>query len=127
MLVDDHRAIRRGVRRLIVSHTDMEVVGEAENGRVAVELAAVLNPDVIVMDVSMPVMNGVEAARLIKAQDPDVKVIALSAHNDPVCIAGMMDAGASRYVCKDNLFDELVQAIRDMVDDAALDTTLTGN
>ena len=115
MLVDDQAIVRNGIESLIVNQTDMEVVGQAENGRSAVDRAAVLDPDVIVMDVSMPEMGGIEATRLIKAQNPNVKIIALSAHKDPAHATGMIAAGASGYVCKDNLFDDLVRTIQEVI------------
>ena len=111
LLVDDHGIVRNGIESLIVNQTEMEVVGHAENGEIAVALAARLRPDVVVMDVSMPKMGGVEATRLIKEQNPDIKIIALSAHKAPEYSSAMMDAGASGYVCKSSLVEELIEAI----------------
>ena len=120
MLVDDHAMMRAGIERLIVSRTDMEVVGQAENGRIAVELAAELNPDVIIMDVSMPEMDGIEATRLIKSRNPNTKIIALSLFDKPEYVTGMIDAGASGYVCKNNVVEELIGAIQKVIQDAIL-------
>ena len=120
MLVDDYAAIRIGVRKLIETHTDMEVVGQAENGRIAVERAAELRPDIIIMDVSMPEMSGVEATRLIKAESPYVQIIAYSSLQDPAWAAASIDAGASRYVCKDCPPDELIWAIEEVLQEATL-------
>ena len=126
MLVDDHPMVRKGVERLISGNADMEVVGQAENGQIAVERAAELNPDVIIMDVSMPVMDGIEATRLIKSESPDIQVIALSAHDDRASIAAMADAGASGYVSKYDLFDDLIGAIEKVLQDDTLAVTSVG-
>jgi DNA-binding NarL/FixJ family response regulator len=115
MLVDDHAIMRNGIESLIVSQTDMEVVGQAENGQIAVELAAELNPDVIIMDVCMPEMNGIEATRLIKSRNPNSMIIGISAFEEPEYVTGMIDAGASGYVCNDNLVKELVGAIQKVI------------
>ena len=118
MLVDDHAVVRSGIESLIVNLTEMEVVGQAENGEIAVALAARLRPDVIIMDVSMPKMGGVEATRKIRAQNPDIKIVALSAHKEPEYSADMIEAGASGYVCKYSLFDDLLGAIQEALQDA---------
>ena len=110
LLADDHKIFRDGLRTLIEKE-GMEVVGEAENGRKAINLAEKLLPNVIVMDVSMPDMNGIEATRKIKAGMPDVKVIALSMHSDRRFVLGMLEAGASGYLLKDCAFGELATAI----------------
>ncbi len=110
LLADDHKIFRDGLRTLIEKE-GMEVVGEAENGRKAIKLAEKLLPNVIVMDVSMPDMNGIEATRKIKAGMPDVKVIALSMHSDRRFVLGMLEAGASGYLLKDCAFGELATAI----------------
>jgi two-component system, NarL family, response regulator NreC len=110
LLADDHKIFRDGLRTLIEKE-GMEVVGEAENGRKAIKLAEKLMPNVIVMDVSMPDMNGIEATRKIIAGMPDVKVIALSMHSDRRFVLGMLEAGASGYLLKDCAFGELATAI----------------
>jgi len=110
LLADDHKIFRDGLRTLIEKE-GMEVVGEAENGRKAIKLAEKLLPQVVIMDVSMPDMNGIEATRKIKAAIPDVKVIALSMHSDRRFVLGMLEAGASGYLLKDCAFGELAGAI----------------
>lgn len=110
LLADDHKIFRDGLRTLIEKE-GMEVVGEAENGRKAIKLAEKLMPSVIVMDVSMPDMNGIEATRKIKTGTPDVKIIALSMHSDRRFVLGMLEAGASGYLLKDCAFGELANAI----------------
>ncbi len=112
LLADDHKIIRDGLRSLIRREKDMEVIGEAEGGRSAVRLAKELLPDVVIMDVSMPDMNGIEATRKIKAEVPGVKVVALSMHSDTRFISQMFDAGATGYLLKDCAFEELAGAIR---------------
>ncbi len=112
LLVDDHKIIREGLRSLLNKTPDIEVVAEAENGRMARQLAREVMPDVIVMDISMPGLNGIEATRQILAAFPDIKVITLSMHPDNRLVVGMLDAGASGYVLKDCTFEELEKAIR---------------
>jgi DNA-binding NarL/FixJ family response regulator len=115
LIADDHGIVREGLRSLIAEQRDMSVVGEAEDGRAAVELARELSPDVVIMDVSMPGLNGIEATRQIGRAAPAPKVIALSMHNDKRFVAEMLAAGASGYLLKDCAFDELVRAIRAVV------------
>ena len=115
LLADDHNIFRDGLRTLIEKEAGMEVVGEAENGRKAIALAEKLLPNVIIMDVSMPDMNGIEATRKIVSAIPDVKVIALSMHSDRRFVLGMLEAGASGYLLKDCAFAELAGAIRQVV------------
>lgn len=112
LLVDDHEIVRDGLRSLIEKQAGMDVVGEADNGRVALKLARDLSPDIIIMDVSMPDLNGMEAARQILADHPRIKVIALSMHSDKGFVAGMLSAGAVGYILKKSAFEELVSAIR---------------
>jgi two-component system response regulator NreC len=112
LLADDHKIFRDGLRTLIEKEAGMEVVAEAENGRKAVKLAEKLSPNVIIMDVSMPDLNGIEATRKIIAGTSNVKVIALSMHSDRRFVLGMLEAGASAYLLKDCAFAELVNAIR---------------
>lgn len=110
LLADDHKIFRDGLRTLIEKE-GMEVVGEAENGRKTIKLAEKLMPNMIIMDVSMPDMNGIEATRKIRAAMPDVRVIALSMHSDRRFVLGMLEAGASGYLLKDCAFGELAGAI----------------
>ncbi len=112
LLADDHRIVREGLKVLLEAESGMEVVGEAENGRQAVDMAIVLKPTVVVIDVAMPEMNGVEACRLILEAEPKTKVIALSMHSDARFVRRMFQAGASAYLLKDCAYDELAKAIR---------------
>ncbi|MHC4510144.1 MAG: response regulator, partial [Planctomycetota bacterium] len=112
LLVEDHTVMREGLRSLINQQADMEVIGEADDGKDAVEMACQLQPDIVIMDVCMRGTNGVEATRQIKAKMPDLKVIALSAYDNREYIMGMAKAGMSGYLLKDCAFDELAGAIR---------------
>jgi DNA-binding NarL/FixJ family response regulator len=112
LLADDHRIMRQGLRALLQEQPAMSVVGEAENGRKAVQLAKELSPDVVIMDVTMPDMNGIEATAQIKAALPKIRVIALSIHTDRRFVVQMFKAGASGYLLKDCAFEELARAIR---------------
>ncbi len=116
LLADDHRIVREGLRALIDGQADMEVVGEARTGREAVRLARELAPDLVVMDVAMPDLNGVEAARQIVQANPEAKVLALSMHSDAQFVARMLEAGASGYLLKDGAFDELEAGIRQVTE-----------
>jgi DNA-binding NarL/FixJ family response regulator len=112
LIADDHRMIREGLRSLIEREPDLEVVGEADNGREAVALAKKLAPDVVVMDIGMPDLNGMEATRQILDQSARVRILALSMHADRRYAAGMLRAGAKGYVVKKAAYDELIAAIR---------------
>lgn len=112
LLADDHQIIREGLAALLHKEPDMQVVAQADTGRTAVQLARKHAPDVVVMDVSMPDLNGIEAAKQIRAEMPAVKIIALSMHSDRRFVAQMLKAGASGYLLKDSAFEELTQAIR---------------
>ena len=112
VLADDHQIVRDGLRTLLEQESGMEVVAEAEDGHTAVALAREQRPDVVVMDIAMPDLNGIEATRQIKADLPEAKIIALSMHADKRFVAGMFQAGASGYLLKKGAFRELVQAIR---------------
>jgi len=111
LLADDHKIIRDGLRALIEKQPGMEVVGDAENGRMALELAAKLNPHVVVMDVSMPDLNGIEATRQILAVQPQVRIMALSMHADRRFVTEILKAGASGYLLKDCAFEEMIRAL----------------
>ncbi len=115
LLADDHVMVRQGLRSLIEKEHDMEVVGEVDNGRAALELVAELVPDVIIMDISMPNLNGINATSRIVQEFPGIKVIALSMHSSERFVTGMLNAGASGYILKDCLFDELAKAIRTVI------------
>lgn len=112
LLVDDHQVIRDGLRALIEKERGMKVVGEAANGREAVRLARELAPDVVVMDISMPDLNGIEATRQIASRVPGAKVVTLSMHSDRRFVAEMLRAGAAAYLLKESAFDELARAVR---------------
>jgi DNA-binding NarL/FixJ family response regulator len=112
LLVDDHKMMREGLSALLVSEGDIEVVGEASDGRIALDLVRTLSPDVVVMDVGMPELNGVEATRRIRADHERVKVVALSTHADKRYVHHMLDAGACGYVLKIAAHEELVRAVR---------------
>ncbi|MDA8077421.1 MAG: response regulator transcription factor [Nitrospiraceae bacterium] len=112
LLADDHKIVRDGLRTLLAHNADVQVVGEAENGRTTVQLAQKLTPDIIIMDVAMPDLNGIEATRQILVELPGVKVIAVSMHSDRRFVSEMLKAGASAYLSKDYAFDELEVAIR---------------
>lgn len=111
LLVDDHELMRQGLRSILERDSELQVVGEAEGGRQAVELAAKLSPDVVVMDVVMEDMNGIEATRQIRAACPGARVIALSSHSDARYVNNILDAGACGYVLKANAYDDLRRAI----------------
>lgn len=115
LLADDHKLLREGLRALIEEQQNMTVIAEAENGRSAVQLAARLSPDIIVMDISMPGLNGIDATRRITAELPGVKVIALSMHADRNFVVEMFKAGAMGYLLKDCAFEELIRAINTVV------------
>src|SRR5678815_3289151 len=100
LLVDDHTVVRQGLRALLKSEEDMEVIGEAENGRQAVMLAKKTPPDVVVMDVAMPMLNGLEATRQILKLTPAPKVLVLTSYGVDDCVEQMMEAGASAYLSK---------------------------
>jgi len=112
LLADDHGITRQGLRSLIEKQPDMEVVGEAEDGRKALELVRQLVPDILITDITMPNLNGVDATRQIVRDFPKVKVIALSIHSKRAFVAGMLKAGASGYLLKESLFDELLEAVQ---------------
>jgi two-component system response regulator NreC len=112
VLCDDHQIIREGLRSLLEKQNDMRVVGEGTNGNEAIKLANTLTPDVIVMDVAMPDLNGIAATRRLREEQPQLKILALSMHSDRRFVTGMLEAGASGYLLKDCAFSELANAIR---------------
>ena len=115
LLVDDHKIMRHGIRNLLEKEAGMEVIEETNNGRTAIDLARNLSPDVVIMDIAMHDLNGVEATRQITAELPGVKVIMLSMHSDRQMVADALQAGASGYLLKDCEFEELVRAIETVV------------
>ena len=112
LLVEDHKIVREGTRQLLEQSTDMQVVGEASDGLEAVRLTADLQPDVIVMDVRLPHMSGIEATRAITARFPKIKVLILSAYNVDSYVFQLLEAGASGYLLKTSSGAELAEAIR---------------
>jgi len=112
IIADDHKIVRDGLSGLIRTQKDMEIIGEADNGMTAVKLASELSPDIVIMDVSMPDLNGIEATRKIVSAVPNSNVIALSMHSDRRFVLGMLEAGVKGYVIKDSAFAELAGAIR---------------
>jgi len=115
LIADDHGILREAIASLLSNEFGMEVIGEAQDGRTAVQLAKELNPDVIIMDIAMPGLNGIEATRQIVREMPDIKVIALSVYADRRSVREMLKAGASGYVPKQCAFKELVTAIQNVV------------
>ena len=112
LLAEDHETVRQGIRALLETRPDIDVIGDASNGRIALERTLELKPDVVVLDVSMPDMNGLAAARAIKSAAPDVAIVALTRHGEDAYVKELLGAGASGYVLKQSAFDELVNAIR---------------
>jgi DNA-binding NarL/FixJ family response regulator len=112
LLADDHAIIRQGLCSLLEKQPDIEVVGAVEDGRKALELVRELAPDIVIMDISMPNLNGIDATRKIVGELGGAKVIALSIHSSRRFVTEMLKAGASGYILKECLFDELVEAIR---------------
>jgi NarL family two-component system response regulator LiaR len=112
MLVDDHTMVRKGLATFLKAFDDLELAGEAENGRAAIEICAKLQPDVILMDMVMPDMNGATATRTIRQQFPNVQVIALTSFKEEELVKNALEAGAIGYLLKDVSADELVKAIR---------------
>ena len=112
LLADDHAILREGIRALLEDQHDMEVVGEAADGRQAVGLTRELNPDIVVMDIGMPLLNGLEATRQIKHDCPQVSVLVLTMHDNEEYVSQILAAGASGYVLKRAASSELVMAIR---------------
>jgi len=116
LLVDDHNVVRSGLSAFLTAFDDLNLVGEANNGREAVKKAAELSPDVVLMDLVMPEMDGAEATAEILERDPDLKVIALTSFKEKDLIERVMEAGAIGYLLKNVGADELAQAIRDAVE-----------
>lgn len=115
LIVDDHKIMRDGLRTLLEKEKGLDVVAEAKNGREAIRLAEQLRPDIIIMDISMDDLNGMDATRHIVAKEWGCRIIALSMHADKRFVAGMFEAGAMGYLLKDCAFDEMIQAIRQVV------------
>jgi DNA-binding NarL/FixJ family response regulator len=112
VLADDHKIMRDGLKSMLVRQMDIEVVGEAETGREAIDKARELSPDVVVMDIGMRELNGIDATKIMTRDLPSVRVVALSMHSDRRYVSEMLAAGAAAYLLKDSAFDELTVAIR---------------
>jgi two-component system, NarL family, response regulator NreC len=112
LLADDHAIVRQGLKLILSANADLHVVGEAANGREAVELAQRLKPDVVLMDVAMPELNGIEATRQMIAANPRTRVLVLSMHKEALYVREILRAGARGYILKDAIDKELVEAVR---------------
>ncbi len=112
LLADDHAVVRQGLKMFLELDTDLVVVGEAENGEQALQLAFSLSPDVVLMDLLMPVMDGISAIKVIRSQIPDIEIIALTSVLEDASVMGAMRAGATGYLLKDTQADELCRAIK---------------
>jgi len=112
IVADDHTIVRHGLTRLLQQETDVEVVAQAQNGHATVELARELSPDIIVMDVGMPDLNGIDATQQILRENPEIKVLALSMHSGRKFVVAMLKAGASGYLLKDCALEELTTALQ---------------
>lgn len=115
LIVDDHQIMREGLRSLLSKHADVKLVGEAEDGREALALVRELRPDVVITDIAMPNLNGIDAARHITEEHPGTRVVLLSMHADRNYVVEALSAGASAYLVKDSAFDELAKALRIVV------------
>lgn len=113
LLADDHTVVRQGLRSLLTAESDIEVVGEAENGRQAVQLTGKLLPDVLVMDIAMPKLNGLEATRQVIRESPATKVLILSSYSDDEYVHQLTEAGATSYLIKQTAADDLILAVRE--------------
>jgi two-component system response regulator NreC len=126
VLAEDHKTVREGIKMLVNAQSDMEVVGEAGDGAAAIKSVREKRPDVIVMDISMPEMNGLKATRKLKSEFPDVKILTLTRHSDDSFLEQLIGAGASGYILKQSAPAELINAIRTVGGgNAYLDTSLT--
>src|SRR5688572_5578000 len=112
LLADDHQIMRDGLKSLLATQSDMEVIGEAVNGQEACQKAKELRPDVVIMDIAMPGMNGAQATEALKQTCPKVKVVALSAYEDGEYLRQMLKAGASGYLLKNSSVSEVARAVR---------------
>lgn len=122
LIADDHKLVRKAIAALLSNHNGMQVIAEANDGREALHLARELQPDVAVMNIEMPNLNGVEATRQIVREVPGIRVVALSAHSDRRNVHAMLEAGARGYVSKHSEFEELVSAIKTVAGNATVPT-----
>lgn len=114
LLVDDHTVVRQGLRALLSSEDDIEVIGEAENGRQAVQLVTTTPADIVIMDIAMPLLNGLEATRQIMKLFPKTKVLVLTSYSDDDCVNQLVKAGVSGYLIKQTAANDLLRAIREV-------------
>jgi DNA-binding NarL/FixJ family response regulator len=115
MIVDDHQIVRDGLKAILHNEENIVVTAEADNGRTALKLIKELNPEIVIMDIAMPDMNGIDATRRISAEHPDVKVLILSMHHDKRMVIEVFNAGARGYLLKECASDELLRAIRTLL------------
>lgn len=112
LIADDHQLFREGLKTLLSNSEEIEVISQAKNGRDAIEKAKIVKPDIIIMDIGMPILSGIEATGILRKEMPEVKVIALSMHSEKHFIKGMLDAGAYGYLFKNCAYDELISSIK---------------
>jgi DNA-binding NarL/FixJ family response regulator len=115
LLVDDHQIMREGMSALLRKYSEFEVVGQASDGRQALEMVSDLKPDIVIMDVGMPNLNGIDATQRMLAHHPNLKVMALSTHSDGSLVTKMIRAGASGYILKESAFDELIEGMHTLL------------
>lgn len=127
LIAEDHVSVREGFKFIIESQADMEVVGEAGDGRAAIEMAGELKPDIVLMDISMPNLNGLKATAKLKRVAPEIKIITLTRHTDSVFLQELLQAGVSGYVLKQSAADEIIRAVRAVAEgNSYLDPAITG-
>jgi DNA-binding NarL/FixJ family response regulator len=128
LIAEDHKIVREGIKMIVEAETDMKVIGEASNGRDAIALAQQLQPDVLVMDISMPQLNGLVASATLKRIAPAIKILTLTRHSDKTYLQELLEAGVSGYVLKQSEPNELLRAIRALAGGGNyLDPAITGN
>ena len=111
LIADDHQLFREGLVNLLSDSSEIEIIAQAEDGKETIEKARKLNPDIVIMDIGMPVINGIEATGILQKELPDIKVIALTMHSDKHDVKGMLEAGACGYLFKNCTYDQLIEAI----------------
>lgn len=117
LIVDDHKVVRAGIRLLFQTDNEVNIVGEAEDGEMAIELVKKLHPDVVITDISMPNMSGIQLTKKLKEEHPNVKVLIISMHNDDDYIIDALEAGAMGYITKDSNDDEIINAVHSISND----------